>query len=211
MPATSVISAITTVVPAKTMALPDLFSGRFRKLAPGGASHGDLQPGVTGGIAYVQDALGELLGELVAADVEQDGDESRLLVLADLRRAPLAERVDRRGDMRQLLHVRIGRLDRLLYVGVRDLARSGVETRGLLPFCCGGTRSASRSAAAWPVSPRETEIVARVAAEAVGDGAQGSDENDPGDEDDPVPSRREHAEPVESPGHPLARSRLEGR
>jgi hypothetical protein len=45
---------------------------------------------VTGGIACVQDALGELLGELVAADVEQDGDESRLLVLADLRRAPLA-------------------------------------------------------------------------------------------------------------------------
>jgi hypothetical protein len=39
---------------------------------------------VAGRIARVEDALGDLLRELVAADVEENGNEGGLLVFADL-------------------------------------------------------------------------------------------------------------------------------
>ena len=45
-------------------------------------------PACRAGFAGVEDALGDVLGELAAADVEQDRDEGGLLVLADLRLRP---------------------------------------------------------------------------------------------------------------------------
>jgi hypothetical protein len=70
----------------------------------------------------VEDAVGDLVGDVTVGDVQQDRREGGRRVLAHQSRGGVGERVRRRGDVRRLGQRLVRGLDRLLVGRVGDLA-----------------------------------------------------------------------------------------
>src|SRR5213076_325764 len=124
------------------------------------------------GIPCVEDALGNLLGELAAAHIEQDRDERRLLVLADLRLALLREGIDGGRDVWKLLHLLVGGFDRLLVARVGDLPGGGMEDERVAAVLLRRESRLEEVRRRLAVGPRQIEVVARVAPQSVRHGDQ---------------------------------------
>jgi hypothetical protein len=170
------------------------------------AANRDLHPGLYTRVAGVEHALRDLLGELVAADVEQDRDEGGLLVLADLRRALLGEGIDHGRDVREDFQPLVGGLDRLVLVRVRDLAGLRVEDQWVAAVLLRWESDGEEVGRRLAVGPGQPQVVARVAAEAVGERDDGGQSDDPCAQHHPLPSCAELAEPVQTPGHAVEAS-----
>jgi hypothetical protein len=103
----------------------------------------------------VEDAVGDLIGDVTVGDVQQDRREGGPRVLAHQSRGGVGERVRRRGDVRRLGQRLVRGLDRLLVGRVVILPLVRGKTIGLLPFCCGGKRLARRTTFPRP-GPEDT-------------------------------------------------------
>ena len=174
---------------------------RLGELGPHRAADGYFHTRLHAGVPGLKDTLGDVLGEFAAADVEQDRDEGRLLVLADLRRALLGEGINDARDVWERLHLLVRGLDCLLVLRVGDLPGLRVEDERVAAVLLGREPRREEVRRGLAVGPRQVEVVARVAAEGLRHGGEDGDADDPHGEHDPLPARAEQSQPVQSPGH----------
>ena len=179
---------------------------RLGQLGADRAPDGDLHPCLQSGVSGVEDVLRDLLGQLVAADVEQDGDVRGLAVLADQGCAALAERAGGGVDVGQLHDLRVRRLDRLLVLLVGDLARARVEDERVAAVLLRGERGGKKVCRLLASRAGKVHVVTGVRAERVVQANGAGKENQPRAENDPLVVGREPADMVKELRHPsLAR------
>ena len=100
---------------------------RGGKGAADGSPGRDLDALFLGRRGGIEDAPGEVLGDLAVADLQQHGDEGGAAVRAHQRRGGVAERVGGGVDIGRLEQGLVGGLDRVLVAFVGDLALADVE------------------------------------------------------------------------------------
>ena len=136
------------------------FGRGLGQLASHRAPDGHLHTRLHAGIAGSENTLGDLLRELGTSHVEQDRDERRLLVLADLRSALLGEGIDDARDLGERLQLLVRGFNRLLLVRIGDLPGSSCGRRaGCCRSAAAGKRAARRSLAAWLSVPGSCRLL----------------------------------------------------
>jgi hypothetical protein len=174
---------------------------RLRELGPDGPASRDLHPSVLSRRSRVEDLLRELVRQLVPAHVEQNRDERRLLVLADLRGALLAERIRSTCNVRQFHDRLVGSLDRLLRLRVGDLARVDVEDDRAAPVLLRREALGEQVGGGLAVGAGKAEIVAGVGPERSDQQDERSGRDDPRADHNPLSVGGEPAEPIQETRH----------
>jgi hypothetical protein len=147
------------------------------------AADGDLDARLPRGGGGGEDRAGELLGDVAVGDVEQDGREGGLGVLAHQSRGGVGERVRRRGDVWRLGQRLVGGLDRLLVGRVGDLALGDVEDDRAAAVLLRREAIGQQVGRLLALGPGQAQVVAGLGADAPDHQLDDDDQTEP-DRDD---------------------------
>jgi hypothetical protein len=114
------------------------------------------------GLGGVEDAVGDLLGDVAVGDVQQDRREGGRRVLAHQSRGGVGERVRRRGDVRRLGRRLVRGLDRLLVGRVGDLALGDVEDDRAAAVLLWWEAAGQQVGRLLALGPGQAQVVARL-------------------------------------------------
>jgi hypothetical protein len=174
---------------------------RLGQLGPDRAADRDLHPRLSARLSCREDRLRNLLGQLVAADVEQHRDERRLLVGADLDAALLTEGIGRARDLRQLENRRVRGLDRLLVARVGDLAPFRVEDERARAVLLRGELLGEQVGGRLAVRAGKLQVVARVRSDLSDEQHETRSHDKPDGEHDPRTAGGDHADVMQKARH----------
>jgi hypothetical protein len=175
--------------------------GRLGQDAAEVAPDRDVDARLLGGGGGGQDVVGELLGDVAVGDVEQDGRERGLGVLAHQPRGGVGERVRRRGDVRCLGQRLVRGLDRLLVGRVGDLALGDVEDDRAAAVLLRREAAGEEICRLLALGPGQAQVVARLGADVPDRQLDEHDKAEPDHDDGDRVVGAQTTEPVQDAGH----------